>query len=274
MPPYCIANMEEAQERLVEYIRDFRGAFIRTTLNRSNEITRRIFDQAQRYAAFNPDSLVSHALSLCAASRIIERDWRICGAPQELAIPFVADNPKNPFYQTYPITTMMDAQLDQIVIRKFLFPLRERLLSQLDAAMTSSPDRNSWFEIFLTLAILLSHSEWLLDHSRRNAIRMGAKSRYNYIPRAEAYFHACRIMLAHWHHLCGSTAPLSIGLAKLQGEEKEFVGSLKSLIERKEASLRELREKNMYEAELHWCHQLFFPGWKAGKLSIEDATES
>lgn len=56
LPPYCIANMEEAQERLVEYIRDHRGAFIKSILGRSNEITKRIFDQAQRYVVFNPVS--------------------------------------------------------------------------------------------------------------------------------------------------------------------------------------------------------------------------
>ncbi|KAF2203000.1 hypothetical protein GQ43DRAFT_289238 [Delitschia confertaspora ATCC 74209] len=274
MPPYCIADMQEAQDRLLEYIRKFRGAFIRSTLMRSNEVTTRIFDQAQLFAAFNPASLVSQALSLCAASRIIERDWRICIAPSSLSIPFISDDPANPFYNTFPITPMMDAQLDQIVIRNFLSPIRERLLSELQTAMTPSDSRelhDSWFEIFLTLAVLLSHAEWLLDHSRRNAIRMGAKKRYNYIPRAEAYFYACRIMLAHWHHLCKNAAPLMVGLKTLQGEEKSFVESLWNLVKAKETLMRELRENHKYEVELYWCHQLFFPGWNPGRLAIEDA---
>ena len=33
-----------------------------------------------------------------------------------------------------------------------------------------------------------------------------------------------------------------------------------------------LREENMYESELYWCHQLFFPNWKAGAKTVEEAT--
>ena len=338
LPPYCIANMSEAQAALQTYIKEFRSAFIKTTLTRSNEITKRIFDQATRVANFQPNSMIAQALDLCAASRIIERDWRFCGGEEEdiegLGIPFVRGG--GPWSETYPVTAMMDAQLDQIVIKKFLLPLRSSLLSRLEAAMTgqsppSSLDSSSggyagngnererraevvqgdqWFSIFLTLAVLLSHAEWLLDHSRRNAVRMGARGRYNYLPRAEAYFHGVRTLLAHWHRLCGAasdaspknshshsgspgkgsatssgkgsskkkseepgTAPLRLGIGRLKGEEKEFVGGLEDLVRRREEELRRLREGYRYEEELYWCHQLFFRGWSVGRVGIVDVGE-
>lgn len=31
-----------------------------------------------------------------------------------------------------------------------------------------------------------------------------------------------------------------------------------------------LREENRYESELYWCHQIFFPDWKAGAKSVVD----
>jgi hypothetical protein len=238
MPPYCIANMENAQRNMLEYITNFRSAWLKNVLGRSNDTTRSLFDQAQRFAAFNPDSTVSKALDLCAASRIIERDWRICGGPADLGIPLVSDDETNPFFNCMPITPMMDAQLDQIVIHSFLLPTRDALLASLQAKMTSPARSSSFFEIFLTVLVLLSHAEWLLAHSRQNARRVGAKTRYNYIPRAEAYFHACNTFIAYWHNLCQGTCPaetkwMDEGARKWAGldqEQAQFLEGLKSRV--------------------------------------------
>lgn len=238
MPPYCIANMRDAQRHMLEYIANFRSAWLKNVLGRSNDITRSLFDQAQRFAAFNPDSTVSKALDLCAASRIIERDWRICGAPSDLGIPLVSDDEANPFFNCIPITPMMDAQLDQIVIHSFLLPTRDTLLASLQAKMTSAARSSSFFEIFLTVSVLLSHAEWLLAHSRQNARRVGAKTRYNYIPRAEAYFHACNTFIAYWHHICQGSSPAEMNWmeegprkwARLDEEQAQFLECLKRKI--------------------------------------------
>lgn len=238
MPPYCIANMEDTQRHMLEYITNFRSAWLKNVLGRSNDITRSLFDQAQRFAAFNPDSTVSKALDLCAASRIIERDWRICRGPADLGIPLVSDDETNPFFNSMPITPMMDAQLDQIVIHSFLLPTRDTLLASLQAKMTSPTKSSSFFEIFLTVSVLLSHAEWLLAHSHQNARRVGAKTRYNYIPRAEAYFHACNTFIAYWHYMCQGTCPAEMkwmnegarNWAGLDQEQAQFLEGLKMRI--------------------------------------------
>ena len=37
-----------------------------------------------------------------------------------------------------------------------------------------------------------------------------------------------------------------------------------------EDHLVELRRKNKYEADLYWCHQMFFDNWDSGSPRIED----
>lgn len=280
LPPYCIANMRGAQEHMLEYIKNFRSAFLKHVLGRSNDITRGLFDQAQRFAAFNPDSTVSKALDLCAASRIIERDWRICTGPPDLGIPLVSDDPSNPFYNFVPITPMMDAQLDQIVIHSFLIPTRNTLLKDLQSKMTCTSSTSSFFEIFLTVAVLLSHGEWLLGHSRQNALRVGSKTRYNYIPRAEGYFHACNTLIAYWHHMCRGVSLSELDWnsessrkwASLDAEQVQYLDALQRRLIQTEfkAMVQQLRRENRYEEELYWCHQLFFPNWKAGAKTVEE----
>ena len=282
LPPYCIANIQDAQKSMLEYIINFRSAFLKHVLGRSNEITRGLFDQAQRFAAFNPDSTVSKALDLCAASRIIERDWRICGKPSDLGITLVSDDPSNPFYDFVPITPMMDAQLDQIVIQSFLVPTRDALLKSLHEKMTSPSNASSFFEIFLTVAVLLSHSEWLLSHSRQNAIRVGSKTRYNHNPRAESYFHACNTIIAHWHYLCRGASFSEMNWRKesvrkwanLDLEQVDYLTSLQRKINHLEsqAMMSRLRQENRYEEELYWCHQLFFPNWTASARTVKEIT--
>jgi len=278
MPSYCIASMQDAQRHMLEYITNFRSVWLKHVLGSSNEITRSLFDQAQRFAAFSPNSTVSKALDLCAASRIIERDWRFCGGFQNLGIPIVDDDGAN----IIPITPMMDAQLDQIVIHSFLLPIRYTLLASLQYNMTSQSSQSSFFETFLTISVLLSHAEWLLTHSRRSALRVGSKTRYNYIPRAESYFHACNTLLAYWHHMCNGASLVEMNWkdegprkwAGLDGEQVEFLEDLKKKInlEGSRSMMRHLREENMYESELYWCHQLFFPNWKAGAKTVEEVT--
>ncbi len=123
--------------------------------------------------------MVRKALDLFAANRIIERDWRVCG--EETMGLKVVWEPENPWNGKIPITPIMDTQLDQIVIQEFLIPLRTELLEDLQAKIYEGR-RQDWFEVFLTIFVLLTNAEWLLTHSRGNAIRYGVKVRLNVIP--------------------------------------------------------------------------------------------
>lgn len=78
---------------------------------------------------------------------------------------------------------MMDKQLDQLIIQDFLVPLWDKVLSELQEKFNAVKD--NLFEIFLATFILATNTQLLLQHSRRNAIRYRAKSRYNSLELAE-----------------------------------------------------------------------------------------
>ena len=114
--------------------------------------------------------MLKRALNLWSAGRVIERFWRICG-DDNLGIDVVWD-PANPWNGTIPIPPIMDTQLDQLVIQGYLVPLGKCLLQELEAKILKK-SKEDWFEIYLTIFILLSNTEQMLAHTRRFASRYG-----------------------------------------------------------------------------------------------------
>ncbi|OCK79235.1 hypothetical protein K432DRAFT_383260 [Lepidopterella palustris CBS 459.81] len=278
MPPYCIARMDEARQNVLEYIESFRGAFLSNLSRCANEITGEIMDEARRFSAFNPTCTVRKAIDLFAANRIIENDWRICGE-ESLGVGVIEEE-DNPWFGKMPVTPIMDTQLDQIVIQGFLKPLKDQMLKELQEKIYENR-RENWFEIFLTISILLTNAEWLLKHSRNNAKRYGAKSRYNSLDRAYSYFHTCNLLIAHFHFVCVGFAPLKLDwksadtstMAILDSDQRRFMEQIQEMIRRKEKYVLQLREENEYEAELYWCHQIFLEKWDPVQPCIEEVVE-
>lgn len=57
-----------------------------------------------------------------------------------------------------PVTTVMDTQMDHLVIRAVISPLRKKILTQLRAKILQKRKEN-WYEIYLTIFILMSNME-------------------------------------------------------------------------------------------------------------------
>lgn len=112
--------------------------------------------------------MVRDALLLLAINRMIERDWCVTGV-ETLGVPQVRDE-GCPWAGKVPVTPMMDTGLDQIVIQDVLKPLRRNILSELQRQMKGER-RQDCFEVILTVFIMATNTEWLLRHSRRNALR-------------------------------------------------------------------------------------------------------
>ncbi len=68
----------------------------------------------------------------------------------------------------------MDQQLDQIVIREYLMPRKTQLLNSICRMMTNEKERlECWFEITLTVMILLNNAEMHLKSARTFSARYG-----------------------------------------------------------------------------------------------------
>ena len=202
---------------------------------------------------------------------MIEWSWHIIG-PQTLGIPHVGD----PGSEFIPITPMMDVQLDQIVIQDFLIPLSKRLLSELQIKMYAGR-REDLFDIFLTVYILATNIEFLLRHSRGNAIRHCAPKRYNSIPLAKAYIEGHNVILSHFHYFAKGS-PLATkwkSMKKSQSsgwteEQLLFVRDMHKMVADQADHVRVLRAGKRYETEMYWSHQMFLEGWMPENEEVGD----
>ncbi|KAE9983513.1 hypothetical protein EG328_009853 [Venturia inaequalis] len=271
LPPYCIIGIEQASQKMMEYVRKSRSIILLELLSSANDITREFLLQADRYQRRSQNILVQQALDLLTATRIIERDWDISG-PETLGISAMLDPLQNN-QPKVPVTPVMDGQLDQMATKSYLVPLREILLANLQKTIYAGR-KEDWFSILLATFIYLTHIECLLQHSRRNAKRYGLKRRYNDINLAEKYFEASRIALAHFHCIANASTPLMLdwtqndvaAAAKLDSEQIAFIGIVRTKMEerRTEGSVGRMRSRHMYEEPLYFCHQLFEEKWVAG----------
>ncbi|KAF1986481.1 hypothetical protein K402DRAFT_393542 [Aulographum hederae CBS 113979] len=274
MPHYCIHRLEEVTKNILQYIERSRGAYLNSTMRGSDSdpITVAIFTEAAKYAKLHPTSTVHQALSLFAVTRIIERDWRIAG-PKTLGESVITD-PQSPWVGKVPVTPMMDTQLDQIVIQKYLVPTRKKMLEELQRLVNEKKKEDFW-EVFLTMAVLLTNGERLLLGSRRNAVRYGAKGRYNSLELAERYFHACKIMLSHFHYVSRGSMPLISGQIAganngLDAEQQAFLTQIRGKVFERRPQLDNLRHSNAYEDPLYWTHQLFTDRWNPSESTLKE----
>lgn len=80
----------------------------------------------------------------------------------------------NPWNGIIPVTPIMDQQLDQIIIREILIPWRDSLLRELDRKIYDHKKaKENWFEVYLTIFILLNSTEVQLVQARVPGGEMG-----------------------------------------------------------------------------------------------------
>jgi len=267
MPPYCVTSLQETRRKLCLYIQESQLRYLEVAVERSSGVTKTVLQRAVKHVAETQSTLVHAALQLLSLNRMIEWSWHITG-PNTLGIPSV-----NSFT---PITPMMDIQLDQIVIQDFLIPLSKRLLSSLQAKMYAR-NRDDLFDIFLTVYILATNVEFLLRHSRGNAIRHAAPRRYNSIPLAKAYIEGHNVIMSHFHYFAqGSVLAMkSKGKKKIDGgglneEQTGFVREVQTRVRDQREYTKSLRSGKRYETEMYWSHQMFEEEWMPESEEVGD----
>ncbi|KAI9775593.1 MAG: hypothetical protein M1839_000994 [Geoglossum umbratile] len=166
MPHFFIVQYGEAMDNMMKYVEDSRQHYLDNLLDSSDKILWDTFQMAIDMGHMGNSPMLKGALSLWSAGRIIERFWRIC-SDDDLGIGVILD-PTNPWSDTIPIPPIMDTQLDQLVIQGYLIPLKDQLLQELQAKINKK-SKEDWFEIYLTVFVLLSNTEQMLAHTRRRA---------------------------------------------------------------------------------------------------------
>ncbi|KAK0645707.1 hypothetical protein B0T16DRAFT_457705 [Cercophora newfieldiana] len=267
MPPFCLTNMQKVTAQVRQYIYVAKQSYLESYAMSSNdELVANTVRMAMEYAKIKSGSLVSIALDLWAVSRMIEIEWEMCG-PDTLGVHRINDmtNPRN---GKIPIPPMMDTQLDQIVIREVLYPLKKKFLDEFEARI--SPLRaEDWFDIYLASFIVLNHIERLALHSAYHARLHSMPTKFSNVPFLTNVFHTAKVILSRFHFVCNGSAPLAIdwdspsalAMAKLDTKQITFMKETQALIKARETDIVSLRTSYNYGTTLYWSSQLFTREW-------------
>ncbi|KAK3985492.1 hypothetical protein QBC44DRAFT_335102 [Cladorrhinum sp. PSN332] len=275
MPPFCLTNIEKVHSHYLQYIQETKWTYL-GSLQRDDELSWMTVRMGMAYAKKRPDSLVADVLSLWAISRMIEIPWEMCGE-DTLGVDRIR-NPENPnWHNKVPIPPIMDTQLDQIVIKNILKPLRQQVIDKFQKLVTPAKPE-AWFEIYLAAFVMLNHIERLAKHSVSHARMHSMPTKYSNIKFLEAAFHTAKVILSRFHFVCNGSVPLkcdwtstkTIEMARLEGHEVEFMKNTQAMIRQREMEVLTLRASRKYESSLYWSHQLFIEDWdKSANNSIE-----
>ncbi|KAJ5611890.1 hypothetical protein N7528_008995 [Penicillium herquei] len=273
LPPYYISDMVEAGANMRRYAKVARQELTSFFLADSNPIIQKTFQEAERYYEASKSDIVAAALIFWSATRMIERFWLICG-DDRLGMPPMKHNIGpcrwNPLVEAIPVTPVMDTQLDELAIGHVLIPLKNNLLRLLKAKIYAKK-RENWYEIYLACFIVLHNSERVLSHimdfSRRFGVNPSPRSNGE-SPLSDAYYHACKTVLAYFHFASGGAAPLDrLSSARndsvMDQRQIKYLQDIRDEVQNQNEQLQALKGKSMYETEMYWCHQMLLPGWEA-----------
>jgi hypothetical protein len=189
-------------------------------------------------------------------------------------------NPENPWRGVIPINPIMDTQLDDIIIRDSLIPLRTALLKGLKRRIEEKK-REHWFEIYLTIFIIMCNFEWIWTDAMDYTTRYGLKPTITGEPSlTRIYIHACKTLLSYFHFAYNGTAPLRIDWRQPQNatdilslEQLIYVQGIQDELSRQEPKLDGLKDLSMYRTEMYWCFQVLSKDWRSDLAHIGEIDE-
>ena len=120
-------------------------------------------------------NLMREALKLWVAIRMENRSERIRGSETLEMEPQTWD-PKCNNYGHIPLPPVMSAQIDIIMTKKILMPLKRKVVQQLQDLIEENKTK-SWFVIYLVLFILLHSCAMTTDFALKQGRKKGVKVR-------------------------------------------------------------------------------------------------
>jgi hypothetical protein len=111
--------------------------------------------------------MIDGALKIAVLTRLAGKSFNITGH-ETLGIAPV-DDIASPYHGRIPIPPLLDAQIDQIWMG-MMMKLRKKVLSELRAKIMSR-DKKLWYEIFLTILVLLVNLEFMYQNQNRQLQR-------------------------------------------------------------------------------------------------------
>ncbi|KAF7531017.1 hypothetical protein G7054_g9268 [Neopestalotiopsis clavispora] len=279
MPAYHICDMQSARGSLLQQFGSgSTSKYVLSLLKDEDIVIKEAFCEAHRLS--HHSSLLRDSLNIWCGTRFTELTWTICGNDKLGILPPTESD--NPWKGTVPVTPIMDTQLDEIAINSFMKPYSAHLLQELHHKMTNQ-DTTDWYEVLLSLIIILHNFQWMSKDIKEYTVRHGMEK--TSFPGRPSLSHrnifACKSLLAYFHFAyLGSRRLFSF---MRNGEETEsipekqqkFLHLLRRFMNKKD-QLKDWRRRDMYKDSMFWIIQLLVFDWRADfepTTPIDDFTE-
>ncbi|KAH7210892.1 uncharacterized protein BKA55DRAFT_599953 [Fusarium redolens] len=280
LPHYYIADMDSHQRVIDEYNQKSYLVYIQRLLKGKSPLMIWTLQEAIRFSETHKSSLVKDSLRLWAGSRLTELPWMICGEHTLGQIP--VQDLECPRTGTIPIPPIMDTQMDHLVIKNIMTPLRQRILEGLQAKIMEKK-RENWYEIYLTTFVLLSNMErqfaqvlYIIDWYGMES-RFGTRGNSSV---SESFIHSCKTLLAFFHYAGGSHKPLALDwkgpkapIGIMTQQQAEYLDKTQKQIDREGENLTGLKTGSIYEKDMYWCHQLLLGDCKVDEQNDREIDE-
>ncbi|KAK0716678.1 hypothetical protein B0T21DRAFT_318606 [Apiosordaria backusii] len=275
--PFAIVDLEQLGKELKRHVKESTYQYIVAfTTDRTAVLSKTfsmIIQSAERSKDIVVQKLLHQVLELWVASRLIEKPWRVKG--QELLDHVLDDNhtffdPQSPYFGRIPVTPVMDTQLDKVVIRTILLPLKKSIQRSLQRLIEANKAEH-WFTIYLCIFVLLSNYEIATQHDRGFAIRYSRKERFCNYPLLEGFHTGAKTLLAHFHYCNKGGAPFQLDWSKphaavqwadLSDDQVAYMKSLVDTLKQEGRDFEELKRSRHYEVDGYLLSQLFEGDWK------------
>lgn len=112
--------------------------------------------------------MLKGALDIAILSRLISKSFNLIGT-ETFGLSPVTD-PESPYYRRIPLPPFLDAQLDDLMMRK-MKKIQKKTLVELKDTMLGSNKRKDWLMIFLTTFVLNLNLEFIYQNQVRQMKR-------------------------------------------------------------------------------------------------------
>ncbi|KAK8008034.1 hypothetical protein PG991_010585 [Apiospora marii] len=275
--PYAISNVEHASRELQRHISESVSEHLENCNRSKSQVVSETLAAIGRYMQGKGDNqgLVRDCVHLWVGSRLIEKPWEVGGDEtlEHNILDHAFCDPDSPYYCTIPVTPVMDTQIDQIVIKTILVPLRQSIQRRLRKLVEENDPKN-WFTIYLCTFIILNNYELATVHDREFAQRYSLPDPFSNYPLLRSLHAGAKTLLAHFHYCCKGEVPfrldwskeLSIKSACLDPEQASYMERIVTAVQAEGPKWKGLKESREYASDAYLISQMFESEWEPTHL--------
>ncbi|SPN98752.1 uncharacterized protein DNG_01795 [Cephalotrichum gorgonifer] len=282
LAPYALANIRQSAKDLTTYFNENAVTAVSAISkdNRVSEVIRETYLRAvQHYESLRVPELddsnqklewhfLKDVFRLWLAVRHTAGSSYICG-DDKLDMEPKSDDKSYPLWGRVSTPRMVVAQIDSIIAKHFIPPLRRKVLNSLDLLIKANKTQD-WFTIYVAIFLLLHNVSTISADRRRHGKANGATKGYSLPGFVEDLHLSANITLAFWHYYRTDEDPLEVDcidrhrsrLVDLGAEQFSFVKKSCMVMREKR---EEFRTAVNWDEEHYWICRMFDMNWSAGE---------